>query len=358
MTDPRSGEVARPVLKISIACLLAFAVAACSGGGGGGKGKKKQSIAPCATNVVDRWQFDVVAGEAIAIRVDTVDDDTAADLCLTGSCPGDNSFVGDDEFACSFPPPQFGCPTASFSAEGLNTCRVNVGVCTDNCADATEARYEITVTADGDGLKLSLTADDDTGGPGVTIPTTTSTTTTTFLMSTTTTIDETEPTEECDITFSVVTDANYGALQFGVDYTAAGGNFVGVADMVDCTSLLGAQEIVTFNDIAACNLLNIGVLALMGFDGPAEVAVCRSRTRGVPVTGDFSIEVVDASTPAPAPIPDVMVEISDIDNCVTVPTPTPSTTLGPCATSTTTMTETTSSTSTTLVTTSTTVPMS
>ena len=44
-----------------------------------------------------------------AAQADTVSDERAADLCFAADC-GSFSFAGDDERACRFAPPGFGCP--------------------------------------------------------------------------------------------------------------------------------------------------------------------------------------------------------------------------------------------------------
>jgi hypothetical protein len=101
-----------------------------------------------------------------------------------------------------------------------------------------------------------------------------------------------------------VDDANtYGALQWVADYSGAGGDFVGMADMVACTSPLSAGgAFVTFNDEDATMNLNFAAVALAGFAGPTVVANCEFASAAEPAPGDFVITVVDASDPSLNPI--------------------------------------------------------
>jgi hypothetical protein len=140
--------------------------------------------------------------------------------------------------------------------------------------------------------------------------TTTSTTTTTIGGGTTTTSGGAQ---QWQITFSSPsTEPAVGALQYEVAYT--GGDFLGSAAGVDCSSSLSPSVIVAFNDIDAQSQLNAGFVALFGFAIPAELHTCVFESATMPTVGDFAITVVDASTTAIVPIvPFPTVEVSSID---------------------------------------------
>jgi hypothetical protein len=120
-------------------------------------GPVTEDLSPCFT--FDDWEFEVIAGEAVFIEADTVDAATAADLCFFGSCPG-NFFGGDDNVACTFPPPAFSCPQDSFVASTGGTCTIAVRTCSSACADPGMANYSLTVQRDGVFADLTLVGDD------------------------------------------------------------------------------------------------------------------------------------------------------------------------------------------------------
>jgi hypothetical protein len=94
-----------------------------------------------------------------------------------------------------------------------------------------------------------------------------------------------------------------GALQFEVDYSAAGGQFTGSGASVSCTSPLSAGgAFVSFNDVDASTQLNFAAVAIAGFTGPTTVANCEFDAPAAPNAGDFTITVVDASAPDLSPI--------------------------------------------------------
>jgi cysteine-rich repeat protein len=120
-----------------------------------------EDLTTCTPPVTDFWEFSVASGETVALLADTVDAGTAADLCFSGSCsPSSDIFFGDDNFACTFPPPSFSCPQDTFVATGNATCTVEVRVCSAACADPNTANYSLTVTRNGIHTLLTLVGDD------------------------------------------------------------------------------------------------------------------------------------------------------------------------------------------------------
>jgi hypothetical protein len=106
----------------------------------------------------DTWQFSVNAAQNVVLVGDTADAATAADLCLTVSCTGGDSAGADDNNACTFPPPAFACPRASFVANSAESCTVVFRTCSSACANPNRANYSLRVTLDGTDTTLIRTA--------------------------------------------------------------------------------------------------------------------------------------------------------------------------------------------------------
>jgi hypothetical protein len=149
------------------------------------------------------------------------------------------------------------------------------------------ATVEITdVTCTGGGTTT-------TTGPTTTTSTTTGTSTTTV----------TSGGNLYNVAFDLTDAVTAGALQFEVNYSAAGGQFTGTGAAVACTSPLSAGgAFVSFNDVEASTQLNFAAVAIAGFTGPTTVANCEFDAPAAPGAGDFTITVVDASAPDLSPI--------------------------------------------------------
>jgi hypothetical protein len=122
-----------------------------------------EDLSPCQFGIFDRYRFQVSAGETVHIAADTVDEPTAADLCLQGSCAGGPNFVFDNEVPCSGSlPGGFGCPAGTFSAMGTGLCSFELTECDAlPCGDPGQANYTVTVTRNGNPTPLFLVGDDD-----------------------------------------------------------------------------------------------------------------------------------------------------------------------------------------------------
>jgi hypothetical protein len=124
------------------------------------------------------------------------------------------------------------------------------------------------------------------GGPPPTVTTTTTSTTSTSTTSTTL------PTS-CSVTLSMSDATTLGALQYRVDYSSAGGGFVGTGDTVNCTNLAGGSTLVVFNDEDGSEELRSSVASL-AFTGPTDLAVCEFAAAVAPAPGDFVVTVEDS----------------------------------------------------------------
>ncbi len=77
------------------------------------QGAEAQGTLDCQTQTVDVWTFQAAAGEAIAVRVDTLSVKTAFDPALRINDPQGCTVVeADDNFPCTYPPPKWACPAA------------------------------------------------------------------------------------------------------------------------------------------------------------------------------------------------------------------------------------------------------
>src|SRR5205085_2338955 len=101
------------------------------------------------------------------------------------------------------------------------------------------------------------------------------------------------------------------ALQLDVDYSAAGGEFLGSGGSVECVRLASGAG--AANDDDAAKTLTLGNLFLSGANAPMDLWRCSYATSGgvLPDAGDFAITITDATSPAGDPL-DVTVTISDI----------------------------------------------
>lgn len=122
-----------------------------------------EDVTPCDGGLADSWQFDVRAGETVAVAADTVDQKTAADLALTVLCDDQVVLSADDNRPCTFPPPAFACPAGSFIPPADAACTVIVQSL-GSCSDASLARYRVGVERDGVSAALTLTGDDEPPG--------------------------------------------------------------------------------------------------------------------------------------------------------------------------------------------------
>jgi hypothetical protein len=144
------------------------------GAGASGEGQATVTLGYAATSpaglslrgcdfdaIQDQLAFFVASGQAVYVKVDTVDAATAADTRLRVRTPdGTELYEADDEVDCTFPPPSYGCPEHSFTATtaGLYTVEVYVGS-TESCADPSLVNYGLTVTVDGGPSELILIKD-------------------------------------------------------------------------------------------------------------------------------------------------------------------------------------------------------
>ena len=122
------------------------------------------ALVPCEPAVIDRYVFDVRAGEQVVVRADTVDLATAADLCFgpgSGCTTGDD-ISGDEDVPCTFPSPtEFDCPEDSFTASADGQCTVEIAECIGDCANPALANYTLSVQRDSVDAPVRLTADDE-----------------------------------------------------------------------------------------------------------------------------------------------------------------------------------------------------
>jgi hypothetical protein len=111
--------------------------------------------------IEDQFAFFVQSGQAVYLKVDTVDAATAADTRLRVRLPdGTELYEADDEATCTFPPPSYGCPEHSFTADtaGLYTVGIYVGL-SESCASQDLVNYALTVTVDDAPSDLILIKD-------------------------------------------------------------------------------------------------------------------------------------------------------------------------------------------------------
>jgi hypothetical protein len=126
-----------------------------------------------------------------------------------------------------------------------------------------------------------------------TTTTTSTTTTTTTSTSTTTTMPGPVP---CAVTFSVTDSFTLASLHFEVSYQASDGTFVGSADMVDCSILVG--DVSTANHNVTAHTLDIAFVTGTSVTTPVDVAVCTFESDNPMLApSDFGITLIEATRP-------------------------------------------------------------
>ena len=113
---------------------------------------------------IDVWSVALTAGQTLVAQVDTVAAMTTFDPGLSfyeAADPDNGTYLGggDDEFACTFPPPEFRCPEATYTAAATGP----VGIAVENLGcpgtDALAA-YVLRVQVDGVPATPTLVLDD------------------------------------------------------------------------------------------------------------------------------------------------------------------------------------------------------
>lgn len=120
----------------------------------------------CDTPYADAWAFTAAIGDTVVIRADTVSSSTASDLyaAAVGDL-GDPEYSvidsGDDDFSCTYPPPDYDCPEISITvgSDYFGTLYAFVGQYWD-CANPLLGEYELSVTVNGIHTELTLVADE------------------------------------------------------------------------------------------------------------------------------------------------------------------------------------------------------
>jgi hypothetical protein len=110
---------------------------------------------------MDVYSFTATAGTTLQIRGDTVAAATAYDLYIRLSTTPDNSgFLanGDDDWACTFPPPSFGCPDFPASIPTTGTYYLLVSEAANSYAGAI-GEYAATIVASQPISSLSQVSD-------------------------------------------------------------------------------------------------------------------------------------------------------------------------------------------------------
>jgi cysteine-rich repeat protein len=121
---------------------------------------------------------------------------------------------------------------------------------------------------------------------------------------------------ECTVQFSVTSATSLGALQFSVDYAAAGD--VGDFAAGGCTIVPAGISDVDVDQ--STDDLGIGWASTSAFNGPGVFATCAfivpDDASTDPVAGDFPISINDASTASAPPAPANPTMVAAVTGCV------------------------------------------
>lgn len=124
------------------------------------------------------------------------------------------------------------------------------------------------------------------------------------------------PDRRCTVRFRLADDVTAGSLQWTTDYNDAPGAFTGEGEDVECISLF-EDSIALFEDDDSGKSLDSGLISLGGIVGPVEVSACTFLADAAPSPEQFSITVLEASTPdlrSILPLPEVTVGGIDCDD--------------------------------------------
>jgi len=103
------------------------------------------------------------------------------------------------------------------------------------------------------------------------------------------------------VVFRLASPVVFSALQFGVDYAQASGEFAGDRGAVQCESML-ESGFWSFNNQLDERILNIAMVDILGVDGPADLVACTFLSPGNFDPTQLQIDVVDAAAPGLTPI--------------------------------------------------------
>jgi hypothetical protein len=88
---------------------------------------------------------------------------------------------------------------------------------------------------------------------------------------------------------------NLGALQFNIVHQGQGGGFAGARGTARCRSMV-PSALASFNDVGN-GTLRAGIIDVSGFATPGAVVSCTFKSRETVSSGDFGVEVIDATDP-------------------------------------------------------------
>ena len=93
-----------------------------------------------------------------------------------------------------------------------------------------------------------------------------------------------------EMVFRLTTPKAYGGMDYKVDYSGAGGDFVNSGTSVDCSVNTALSSLSEQNDNDAGKLLHKALAADPEFQGPIDLYTCNFDKEGAaPVASDFTI---------------------------------------------------------------------
>ncbi len=168
--------------SLAVAALLTACTPVRGSGGGGGGGNNDGGSdsgvgrLPCPTSEETGNYVDVFLlpepgeGVFVQITVDTVSAATTFDPAVTlYGDPDLNDWIdsADDDFACTFPPPEYECPELEIEAPAGNLYIVVSVADYEQCASS-EVRYDLDVRVNGAAASVELIGDDELDDDDVT----------------------------------------------------------------------------------------------------------------------------------------------------------------------------------------------
>jgi len=119
------------------------------------------SLSACSYGAeVDIYAVPVTAGDSLHVRVDTISATTTGDMYLQILDTDGTTQIGsgDDDFACTYPPPSFSCPETTITVPSTGLVFVVVDSL-GSCVDPTNNGYVVDIDVNGVDQELIITND-------------------------------------------------------------------------------------------------------------------------------------------------------------------------------------------------------
>lgn len=107
-------------------------------------------------------------------------------------------------------------------------------------------------------------------------------------------------------------EAELGALQVKVDYSAVHGELLGTGATADCRNMV-SNSLFAKNDDDVAREVQVGFISVVGFSAPLPLARCTFLGSDAPMPEDFVVSILDATTVLGEPVQATVVPVVGIE---------------------------------------------